>query len=57
MNPDDVHRVIELNKKIMADLDKLKAENERLRRELVPRLERHEAERRRAGFLRRDLLS
>jgi hypothetical protein len=52
MNPDAVEKAIELNKKIMADLDKLKAENERLRRELVPRLKRHEAELRRAGYLR-----
>jgi hypothetical protein len=49
---EDVRRALELTEKMIAELDKLKAENERLLREVVPRLERDRAELRRAGYLR-----
>lgn len=52
MSSEDVRKLIEINERVMAELDKLKAENERLLREVVPRLERARAELRRAGYLR-----
>lgn len=52
MKSEDVRRALELTEKMMSDLDKLKAENERLLREVVPQLERERAELRRAASLR-----
>jgi hypothetical protein len=52
MKSEDLRKAIELTKRVMAELDELKAENERTLREVRPRIARAEAELRRAGYLR-----
>jgi len=52
MKSEDLRKAKELTERLIAELDMLKAENERTLREVKPRLEAAEAELRRAGYLR-----
>jgi hypothetical protein len=52
MKSEDLRKVIELNKRVMAELDQLKAEIEWTLQDSRQRSERAFAELRRAGYLR-----